>query len=130
MVHLDEWLLDAKDTRWVFVTGRPGMGKSAILAAWLARHEAAGIATPGPAGPIATTLVPHHFIRRQVADWDQLEVIAASLAVPIEAAFSGAPRRQRAAPVARARLAGQRFLEGLAGLGVVVRGPVQDAEVW
>src|SRR5678809_599270 len=34
MARLDEWLLDAKDTRWVFVTGGPGMGKSAILAAW------------------------------------------------------------------------------------------------
>jgi hypothetical protein len=87
MARLDEWLLDASDTRWVFVTGGPGMGKSAILAAWLARREAAGAATPGPAGPIATTLVPHHFIRRQVADWDQPEVIAGSLAAQIEAAF-------------------------------------------
>jgi hypothetical protein len=32
-------------------------------------------------------MVPHHFIRRQVADWDQPEVIAASLAAQIEAAF-------------------------------------------
>jgi hypothetical protein len=46
------------------------MGKSAILSAWLARHEG----------------VPHHFIRRQVADWDQPEVIAGSLAAQIEAA--------------------------------------------
>jgi hypothetical protein len=51
------------------------MGKSAILSAWLARREATG------------AMVPHHFIRRQVADWDQPEVIAASLAAQIEAAF-------------------------------------------
>jgi WD40 repeat protein len=51
------------------------MGKSAILSAWLARREAAG------------AVVPHHFVRRQVADWDQPEVIAASLAAQIEAAY-------------------------------------------
>ena len=57
------------------VTGGPGMGKSAILSAWLARRQAGG------------AVVPHHFIRRQVADWDQPEVIAVSLAAQIEAAF-------------------------------------------
>src|SRR5262249_25317733 len=31
--------------------------------------------------------VPHHFIRRQVADWDQPEVVAISLAAQIEATF-------------------------------------------
>ena len=51
------------------------MGKSAILSAWLARRATTG------------ARVPHHFIRRQVADWDQPEVIAASLAAQIEAAF-------------------------------------------
>ena len=51
------------------------MGKSAILSTWLARREATG------------AVVPHHFIRRQVIDWDQPEVIAASLAAQIEAAF-------------------------------------------
>jgi WD40 repeat protein len=51
------------------------MGKSAILSAWLARQEAAG------------AVVPHHFIRRQVADWDQPEVIGEALAAQIEAAF-------------------------------------------
>jgi WD40 repeat protein len=53
------------------------MGKSALLSAWLARREAAG------------ATVPHHFIRRQVADWDQPEAIAASLAAQIEAAYPG-----------------------------------------
>jgi len=51
------------------------MGKSAILSAWLARCQATG------------AVVPHHFVRRQVADWDQPEVIAVSLAAQIEAAF-------------------------------------------
>jgi len=57
------------------VTGGPGMGKSAILSAWLRRREGAGAA------------VPHHFIRRQVVDWDQPDAIAGSLAAQIEVAF-------------------------------------------
>lgn len=51
------------------------MGKSAVLSAWLARREAAGAS------------VPHHFVRRQVADWDQPDVIVASLAAQLEALF-------------------------------------------
>ena len=51
------------------------MGTSAILSAWLQRREAAGAA------------VPHHFVHRQVIDWDQPERIAASLAAQIEAMF-------------------------------------------
>jgi WD40 repeat protein len=73
--QLDAWLDAPGETGWVFVTGGPGMGKSAILSAWLARREATG------------ATVPHHLIRRQVADWDQPEVIAASLAAQIEIAF-------------------------------------------
>jgi hypothetical protein len=75
LVQLDQWLDGPGETGWVVVTGGPGMGKSAILSAWLARREATG------------AMVPHHFVRRQVADWDQPEVIAASLAAQIEAAF-------------------------------------------
>ena len=75
LARLDEWLDGPGEAGWVVLTGGPGMGKSAILSAWLARREATGAA------------VPHHFIRRQVADWDQPEVIAASLAAQIEAAF-------------------------------------------
>jgi WD40 repeat protein len=73
--QLDQWLDGPGETGWVVVTGGPGMGKSAILSAWLAQREAAG------------AVVPHHFVRRQVADWDQPEVIAVSLAAQIEAAF-------------------------------------------
>jgi hypothetical protein len=72
---LDEWLLGPDDTGWVVVTGGPGMGKSAILSKWLERRETASAA------------VPHHFVRRQVIDWDQPERIAASLAAQIEAMF-------------------------------------------
>jgi len=68
LAQLDEWLLGPGEAGWVVVTGGPGMGKSAILSAWLARREAAG------------AVVAHHFVRRQVASWDQPEVIAASLA--------------------------------------------------
>ncbi|TMQ04800.1 MAG: hypothetical protein E6J91_42455, partial [Deltaproteobacteria bacterium] len=56
----------------VVVTGGPGMGKSALLAAWLARREAAGEG------------VPHHFIRRGLHGWDDPEKIAGSLVAQIE----------------------------------------------
>jgi hypothetical protein len=75
LARLDEWLLTRDDTRWVVITGGPGMGKSALVSAWLARREAAG------------AKVPHHLVRRQVADWDQPARIAASLAAQIETMF-------------------------------------------
>jgi hypothetical protein len=74
LAQLDQWLL-GPSAGWVVVTGGPGMGKSALLSQWLGRREAAG------------AVVPHHFVRRQVATWDQPEVIAASLAGQIEAMF-------------------------------------------
>ena len=112
LARLDEWLIGTDDTRWVFVTGGPGMGKSAILAAWLARHDAPGAVVPPRGrrraaarrtrrrGPI--TLVPHHFISRQVDLWTRPEVIAASLAAQIEAAFP-ALRDPSASPESRLR---------------------------
>jgi len=75
LARLDEWLDEDDEAGWVIVTGGPGMGKSAILAAWLARREAAGVR------------VPHHFIRRQMSDWDQPDVIESSLATQIEERF-------------------------------------------
>jgi WD40 repeat protein len=75
LARLDDWLLGPGESSWVVVIGGPGMGKSAILSAWLARREAAG------------AVVPHHFVRRQVADWDEPEVIGVSLAAQIEAAY-------------------------------------------
>ena len=73
LAQLDEWLVGPGESGWVVVTGGPGMGKSAALSAWLARAAGA--------------VVPHHFVRRQVVDWDQPERIAASLAAQIEAMF-------------------------------------------
>src|SRR6185295_5716090 len=78
--------------RWVVVTGGPGMGKSAVLAAWLARREASGSA------------VPHHFIRRGFANWDDPEALVDSLVAQIDAPFPGArdpAADARLAPVAR-----------------------------
>ena len=75
LAQLDEWLLGPGEAGWVVITGGPGMGKSAVLSAWLGQREAAG------------AVVPHHFVRRQVVDWDQPERIAASLAAQIEALF-------------------------------------------
>jgi WD40 repeat protein len=110
--RLDEWLLTRDDTRWVVITGGPGMGKSALVSAWLARREAAGVT------------VPHHFVRRQVADWDQPERIAASLAAQVEALFPDL-RDAQAKPEARlADLLGRvsRRLGGSGRLVIVVDG--------
>src|SRR5436189_195584 len=46
-------------------------------------HSSSSAAGSTPAGAV----VPHHFVRRQVADWDQPEVIAVSLAAQLEAAY-------------------------------------------
>jgi hypothetical protein len=68
------------------------MGKSAVLAAWLARREAAG------------ATVPHHFIRRGWADWDDPEALVGSLVAQIDARFPEAREPEadaRLAPAAR-----------------------------
>ncbi len=51
------------------------MGKSALLAAWLLRREAAG------------AVVPHHFIRRGEYDWDDPAKLVGSLVAQLEARF-------------------------------------------
>jgi broad-specificity NMP kinase len=75
LARLDELLVDDGDDRWVVVTGGPGMGKSAILSAWLARREAAG------------AVVPHHFIRRGAYDWDDPAQMVGSLVAQIDECF-------------------------------------------
>ncbi|WP_437760199.1 TIR domain-containing protein [Sorangium sp. So ce1389] len=61
--------------RWVLVTGGPGMGKSAILSRWLDVQEQRG------------HRAPHHFLRRDVMDWDRPEAVARSLSAQIEALY-------------------------------------------
>jgi len=78
MARLDELLVADGDDRWVVVTGGPGMGKSAILSAWLERREAAG------------AVVPHHFIRRGAYDWDDPAQLVGSLVAQIDERFPGA----------------------------------------
>ena len=73
--------------RWVLVTGGPGMGKSALLAWWLARRERAG------------DQVPHHFIHRGEYGWDDPGKLVGSLVWQIERRF---PDRRE--PDADARL--------------------------
>lgn len=51
------------------------MGKSALLAKWLARREAAGVT------------VPHHFIRRGESDWDDPMKLVGSLVAQLELKF-------------------------------------------
>jgi nucleoside phosphorylase len=75
LARLDRELIEDTAQRWVVVTGGPGMGKSAALATWLARREAAG------------DTVPHHFIRRGWADWDDPEAMVGSLVAQIDARF-------------------------------------------
>ncbi len=76
LAQLDRLLVEDPADRRVVVTGGPGMGKSALLAAWLLRREAAGAA------------VPHHFIRRGEYDWDDPVKLVGSLVAQIEARFS------------------------------------------
>jgi hypothetical protein len=77
LARLDQWLLADGTDRWVVVTGGPGMGKSALLAAWLVRREEAGAP------------VPHHFIRRGQYDWDDPAKLVSSLVAQLEEAFPG-----------------------------------------
>jgi hypothetical protein len=75
--HLDGLLVGGAADRWVVVTGGPGMGKSAILSAWLERREAAG------------AVVPHHFIRRGAYDWDDPAQMVGSLVEQLDERFPG-----------------------------------------
>jgi len=89
LAQLDQQLIEEPAQRWVVVTGGPGMGKSAVLAAWLARHEAAG------------EMVPHHFIRRGWANWDDPEAIVDSLVAQLEARASEAREPESSTSAAR-----------------------------
>ncbi len=75
LARLDQLLIADREDRWVVVTGGPGMGKSALLAAWLARREATG------------AVVPHHFIRRGEYDWDDSAKLVGSLVAQIGVRF-------------------------------------------
>src|SRR5262250_397087 len=75
LARLDQLLVEDAADRWVVITGGPGMGKSALLAAWLTRRVAAG------------AVVPHHFIRRGQYDWDDPVKLVGSLMAQIEARF-------------------------------------------
>ena len=79
LAQLDQLLIEQTVDRWVVLTGGPGMGKSALLAQWLARREAAG------------NPMPHHFIRRGEYDWDDPAKLAASLVAQIVAQFPAPP---------------------------------------
>jgi len=85
LARLDQLLISDRTDRWVVVTGGPGMGKSAMLAAWLAQREAAG------------AVVPHHFIRRGEYDWDDPAKLVSSLVAQIEERFPD--QRESAADV-------------------------------
>jgi len=75
LTRLDQLLVDSETDRWVVITGGPGMGKSALLAAWLARRVADG------------AVVPHHFIRRGAYDWDDPAKLVGSLVAQLEDGF-------------------------------------------
>jgi len=77
LARLDQLLIGTTVDRWVVITGGPGMGKSALLAAWLARCEQAG------------DVVPHHFIRRGQYNWDDPATLVSSLVAQIEERFAG-----------------------------------------
>ncbi|WP_437305670.1 TIR domain-containing protein [Sorangium sp. So ce388] len=76
LAAVDRYLEGAGSSgRWVLVTGGPGMGKSAILSRWLDVQEQRG------------HRAPHHFLRRDVMDWDRPEAVARSLSAQIEALY-------------------------------------------
>jgi hypothetical protein len=118
LARLDELLVDDGTDRWVVITGGPGMGKSAILSAWLARREAAGAA------------VPHHFIRRGAYDWDDPAQMVGSLVAQLDERFPGArepdagARMHPAARLARAlsRVSGQQLSQRGERLVVLIDG--------
>jgi hypothetical protein len=114
LARLDQWLLADQTDRWVVVTGGPGMGKSALLSAWLARREAAGV------------LVPHHFIRRGEYDWDDPAKLVGSLVAQLEDALPGIrepegdPRWHPATRLGRALVRASRNALALRGGPLVV----------
>jgi hypothetical protein len=75
LTWLDQLLVDSETDRWLVITGGPGMGKSALLAVWLARRLAAGDAGP------------HHFIRHGAYGWDEPAKRVGSLVAQIEDGF-------------------------------------------
>lgn len=82
------------DRGWVLVRGGPGVGKSAILSAFLRdlQLEAGNAHSSGNrshSGELyADRVIPHHFICRGTQDWDRPEVVASSLAAYLERGFS------------------------------------------
>ncbi len=89
MAQLDA-LVDSAPRGWVLVKGSPGMGKSALLTAWLSRREERGLRAP------------YHLLRRGVEDWDQPEVVKSNLSAQVEALFPE-QKDPEARPVSRLR---------------------------
>jgi hypothetical protein len=69
--ELDDAIADTS-VDWLLLTGGWGLGKSALLNAWLARREAAGVFTAV------------HFIRANVSSWDDPDAIRRNLSAQIE----------------------------------------------
>jgi WD40 repeat protein len=74
--EMDSFLLGGQSRGWMLVKGGPGLGKSALLTAWLRRREQAGLALP-----------PHHFLRRGEEDWNRPDVVKHNLAKQVEALY-------------------------------------------
>lgn len=73
LAHIDQLLTTGPVARSIAVISGPGMGKSALLAAWLASRK--------------ERPVPHHFIRRGEYDWDDPAIIVSSLVAQIGELF-------------------------------------------
>jgi hypothetical protein len=74
LAEIDRALFEGSlESRWVLVTGNPGMGKSAILSACVERVKARMGSEP-----------PHHFLRRGQLDWDRPDAVVRSLAPRVD----------------------------------------------
>lgn len=67
--------------RYLLLTGSPGLGKSAILSAWLTRAGQTVDLAPH------RVVVPHHLIRADAEDWCEPTRIVANLVAQIESMF-------------------------------------------
>jgi WD40 repeat protein len=77
---IDRVLAGKKSRGWILVTGSPGRGKSAILSHYLNSQDIS---------QKYIREIPHHLLRRGVANWARPEVVVRSLLAQLEKIYPG-----------------------------------------